>query len=169
MTVSYLALGSNIEDRVGYLAFAVSQLRQIPGLTIMAVSPVYETDPVGGPEQDSYLNAVVKIKTGMPALKILEHCNRIERMANRVRDVRWGPRTLDVDVIMVGKQETDDPTLTLPHPRAHERAFVLVPLRDIEKHLVIPRHGKIADLIAAVSIVGVAKFAPSSMIDGTDD
>jgi 2-amino-4-hydroxy-6-hydroxymethyldihydropteridine diphosphokinase len=133
------------------------------------VSPVYETDPIGGPDQDSYLNAVVKIETGMPALKVLEHCQRIENLANRVRDERWGPRTLDVDVIMVGSQQSDDPILTLPHPRAHERAFVLVPLRDIEKHLVMPRYGKIADLIANVSTSGVEKFAQSTMIDGTDD
>lgn len=169
MTISYLALGSNIEDRVGYLAFAVSQLRQIPGLTVKAVSPVYETEPVGGPEQDSYLNAVVKIETGMPAEKILEHCQRIETMAHRTREERWGPRTLDVDVIMVGTQISDNPVLTLPHPRAHERAFVLVPLRDIEKHIAIPGRGKIADLLAQTSLDGVAKFATASMIDGTDD
>ena len=169
MTICYLALGSNIEDRIGYLSFAVAQLRQIPGLRVKAVSPVYETDPVGGPEQDSYLNAVVKIETGMPAQKLLAHCQRIENSANRVRVERWGPRTLDVDVIMVGNQVSDDAELTLPHPRAHERAFVLVPLRDIEKHLVMPKYGKIADLLAAVSLAGVAKFAQPSMIDGTDD
>ena len=122
MTICYLALGSNIEDRIGYLAFAVSQLRQIPGLQLKAVSPVYETAPIGGPVQDAYLNAVVKIQTGMPALKILEHCQRIEAMANRTRDERWGPRTLDIDVIMVGNQVAEDTTLNLPHPRAHERA-----------------------------------------------
>lgn len=169
MTICYLALGSNIEDRVGYLAFAVSQFRQIPGLTVKAVSPVYETDPVGGPEQDSYLNAVVKVETGMPAEKLLEHCQRIENMAHRTREERWGPRTLDVDVIMVGSHISDDPVLTLPHPRTHERSFVLVPLRDIEKHAVIPGQGKIADLLAALTLEGVSKFAPASMIDGTDD
>ena len=169
MTICYLALGSNIEDRVGYLAFAVSQLRQIPGLSVKAVSPVYETEPIGGPEQDSYLNAVVKVQTGMPAKQLLQHCQRIESMAHRTREVHWGPRTLDVDVIMVGTQISDDPLLILPHPRTHERAFVLVPLRDIEKHAVIPSRGKIADLLAQVSLEGVAKFAPASMIDGTDE
>ena len=169
MTICYLALGSNIEDRIGYLAFAVSQLRQIPGLQLKAVSPVYETAPIGGRVQDAYLNAVVKIQTGMPALKILDHCQRIEAMAHRTRDERWGPRTLDIDVIMVGNQVSEDSTLTLPHPRAHERAFVLVPLRDIEKHLVMPKFGKIADLISAITNQEVAKFASASMIDGTDD
>lgn len=169
MTICYLSLGSNIEDRIGYLSFAISQLRQIPGLHVKAVSPVYETKPVGGPEQDSYLNAVVKVQTGMPPKKLLEHCQRIETMAHRVREERWGPRTLDVDVIMVGMHTSEDPLLELPHPRAHERAFVLVPLRDIEKHLVMPKYGKIAELIAAVSADGVEKFASASMIDGTDD
>ena len=169
MTICYIALGSNIEDRIGYLAFAVSQLRQIPGVSVKTVSPVYETQPIGGPEQGPYLNAVVKIETGMAPKKLLAHCQRIEQLAHRVREERWGPRTLDVDIIMAGNEISEDAELTLPHPRAHERAFVLVPLRDIEKHLVLPKSGSISDLLAHMSTVGVVKFAAASMIDGTDD
>lgn len=169
MTISYLSLGSNIEDRIGYLAFAISQLRQIPGFKVKAVSPVYQTDPVGGPDQDPFLNAVVKIECGVTAEKVLEHCARIEKLANRTREVRWGPRTLDIDLIMVGNQVLESEKLTIPHPRAHERAFVLIPLRDIEKHLELPGYGKILDLINSLSTAGVVKFAPASMIDGTDD
>ncbi|GIH75554.1 2-amino-4-hydroxy-6-hydroxymethyldihydropteridine diphosphokinase [Planobispora longispora] len=130
-----LALGSNLGDRFETLQGAIDSLFDAPGLEFVAVSPVYETDPVGGPEQDPYLNAVVVAESSLEPWTILDRAQGVENAFGRVRTERWGPRTLDVDVITIagpaagapGEVVSDDPRLTLPHPRAHERAFVLVP------------------------------------------
>jgi 2-amino-4-hydroxy-6-hydroxymethyldihydropteridine diphosphokinase len=128
---AYLGLGSNLGDRVAMLQLAVDELGATEGVTVVAVSRVYETAPVGGPEQDDYLNAVVAIETDLGPRELLAVAHRIEQRAGRVRDVRWGPRTLDVDVLLAGEAEIDEPDLQVPHPRMYERAFVLVPLRDV--------------------------------------
>ncbi|MBT0767703.1 2-amino-4-hydroxy-6-hydroxymethyldihydropteridine diphosphokinase [Kineosporia sp. J2-2] len=122
-----LALGTNLGDRLMILRGAVSDLREAEGLTIDVVSPVIQTDPVGGPDQPDYLNAVVLAHTTLSAREVLATCNRIEAEYGRERIERWGPRTLDIDVISYGELRSYDETLTLPHPRAHERAFVLAP------------------------------------------
>ncbi len=111
-----LALGSNLGARQQELQRAVDQLAATPGLRVTAVSPVYETDPVGGPEQPDYLNAVVLAETGLPAPDLLRRAHAIEAAARRTREVRWGPRTLDVDIIAYGDEVSADPPLTLPHP-----------------------------------------------------
>jgi 2-amino-4-hydroxy-6-hydroxymethyldihydropteridine diphosphokinase len=126
-----LALGSNLGDRAGHLRAAVAG---IPGLE--AVSDVYETAPVGGPEQGAYLNLVVRLRTDASARELLDLCRRLEAAAERVREVRWGPRTLDVDVLWVDGETVDEPDLEVPHPRMFERAFVLVPLGDVAPDLV---------------------------------
>ena len=117
---------------------------------MVAVSPVVETDPVGGPEQPDYLNAVVLGTTGLSGPELLAACQQVEADHDRVREIRWGPRTLDVDVIAYGETVSDDPVLTLPHPRAHERGFVLVPwsLADPDAVLPGPAGGPVADLAA---------------------
>ena len=132
MTRAYLALGSNLGDRLGYLQLAVDAL----GAQVVAISRVYETAPVGGPEQGAYLNAVVAIETELDPHALLQLVQRIESDAQRVRAERWGPRTLDVDVLLYDDIELDDPDLTIPHPRMWERGFVLAPLRDVAPHLV---------------------------------
>ena len=104
----------------------------------VAVSPVYETAPVGGPAQPDYLNAVLVAATSLPARAVLDRGQAAEAARRRVRGQRWGPRTLDVDVIVYGDAVSDDPELTLPHPRAHERAFVLAPWHDVDPGAVIP-------------------------------
>jgi 2-amino-4-hydroxy-6-hydroxymethyldihydropteridine diphosphokinase len=129
---AYLGLGSNLGDRGGLLQEAVDGLLRCPDLTVVAVSPVYETDPVGGPEQPAYLNAVVAIETGAPARRLLEVAHELEAAAHRVRVERWGPRTLDVDVLLVGDLQVDEPDLVVPHPRMWQRAFVMVPLADLD-------------------------------------
>jgi 2-amino-4-hydroxy-6-hydroxymethyldihydropteridine diphosphokinase len=126
-----LAIGSNLGDRLAYLQLAVDALRDAPSLQLLAFSPVYETAPVGGPDQGAFLNAVVAVETDLEPMDLLRLAQDIEQKAQRVREVRWGPRTLDVDVLLYGELRLDDPTLTLPHPRMYERAFVMVPLRDI--------------------------------------
>ena len=116
----------------------------------MTVSPVYETVPVGGPPQPDYLNAVVLARTTLAPRKLLDRLQEVEAAFDRIRDVRWGPRTLDVDIISVEGERSDDPVLTLPHPRAHERAFVLAPWQDADPGAELPGHGSVAALLAKV-------------------
>jgi len=129
---AYLGIGSNLGERLGYLQLAVDQLAATEGVTVVGVSPVYETAPVGGPEQPDYLNAVVAVDTALTPHELLRVAHDIEAAAERVRTVRWGPRTLDVDVLLVGDERVDDPDLVVPHPRMAERAFVVVPLADLD-------------------------------------
>ncbi len=136
MSRAYLALGSNLGDRFAHLQFAVDALGASGDVDLVAVSRVYETAPVGGPPQDAYLNAVVALDTALEPHTLLALAQRIERDAHRVRIERWGPRTLDVDVLMYDEVRMDDPDLTLPHPRMRERGFVLAPLRDVAPDLV---------------------------------
>ena len=145
-----IALGSNLGDRRQELQRAVDELAATRGLRIITVSPVYETAPVGGPEQPDYLNAVVLAETYRPAAELLRRAHTIEVAAQRTREVRWGPRTLDVDIIAYGAETSSDPVLTLPHPRAHERAFVLAPWLDADPGAVLPGRGRVAALLAAL-------------------
>lgn len=131
MTRAFLALGSNLGDRSQYLSDAIAAMPDVVG-----VSPVYETDPVGGPEQGAYLNVVAQLDTDLDPRGLLEVCRRLETAAERVRRERWGPRTLDVDVLWVDHNTVDEPDLVVPHPRMFERAFVLVPLRDLAPDLI---------------------------------
>ena len=131
MTRAFLGLGSNLGDRRAHLRAAVVA---IPG--VVAVSAVYETDPVGGPEQDPFLNCVVELDTLLSPHALLDLAHELEAAAARVRTVHWGPRTLDVDVLLVGDLVVDDPDLVVPHPRMYQRSFVLVPLADLAPELV---------------------------------
>lgn len=129
-TRAYLGIGSNLGERLGYLQGAVDGLAATPGIDVVAVSPVYETDPIG-PEQPDYLNAVVEVETRLTPRELLAACQRCEEEADRVRGVRWGPRTLDVDIVLYGDETVDEPDLRIPHPRWRERDFVLAPLCDL--------------------------------------
>lgn len=133
MTRAFLGLGSNLGDREALLASALDRLVAV-GLT--AVSPRYETEPVGGPEQGPFLNCVAELDTDLSARQLLAVCARLEAAAERVRVERWGPRTLDVDVLWVDGVTVDEPDLVVPHPRLFERRFVLAPLRDLAPDLV---------------------------------
>lgn len=142
MSRAYLGIGSNLGDRLAYLQLAVDRLATAEGITVVAVSPVYETDPVGGPVQDDFLNAVVAVETTLAPHALLAVAQGAEAAARRVRTERWGPRTLDVDVLLVDDLVSDDPVLTIPHPRMGERAFVLAPLHDVAPGLVtVPPDG----------------------------
>lgn len=131
---AYLALGSNLGDRLAHLQGAVDGLAAADGVRVQALSPVYETAPVGGPSQDDYLNAVVAVDSDRSPRQLLELAQALERAAGRVRRERWGPRTLDVDVLLVEGSEVHDPDLEVPHPRLTERGFVLAPLADLGVH-----------------------------------
>lgn len=129
---AFVAIGSNLGDRRAYLEAAVADLPDV-----VAVSPVYETDPLGGPAgQGPYLNAVVELRTALSPHELLGAAREAEAAAQRVRRERWGPRTLDVDILLVGELTVDDAELTVPHPRMRERAFVLAPLADLAPELV---------------------------------
>lgn len=145
---AFLGLGSNIGDRRAILREAVGA---IPDL--IAVSPVYETDPVGGPEQDAYYNIVVELRTVRSPRELLELCHRLEQAAGRVRRIRWGPRTLDVDVLLVGDAVVDDDDLTVPHPRMTTRNFVMAPLLDLAPDLDIAGYDP-AEAIGDVTNIG---------------
>lgn len=126
-----LGLGSNMGDRVEFLRTAVAAIPDV-----VAISSAFETDPVGGVEQDPFLNIVVELDTSLSPRELLQVCRDRESAAERVRVIRWGPRTLDVDVLWVDGETVDDPDLEVPHPRMFERAFVLVPLADLAPDLL---------------------------------
>lgn len=148
---AFIGLGSNLGDRRAELGRAVSTLREHGDLT--AVSPLYETDPVGGPDgQARYLNAVVELCTRDTPRELLERCAALEAAAHRVRTVRFGPRTLDADVLLVEGEAVDEPDLQVPHPRMWERRFVLAPLRDLDPDLVPP--GALERAEGSVSLIG---------------
>ena len=164
MTAVVLALGSNLGDRQDILQGAVDAIVGLPGMRVTAVSPVYETVPVGGPAQPDYLNAVVLADAARPARELLDRLHEIEAAFDRVRVVRWGPRTLDIDVVDFGGERSDDPELTLPHPRAHERAFVLGPWRDVDPDAALPGHGPVAGLLAKADRSGLRRSNLSLVI-----
>jgi len=136
-----LALGANLGDRDATLQSALGDLARVPGITVAAVSPVVETDPVGGPEQPPYLNAVAVLATTLSPLELLAACLAVEQEHGRVRDVRWGARTLDLDVIAYGDLVARSERLELPHPRAAGRAFVLAPWAALEPQARLPVAG----------------------------
>lgn len=136
-----LSLGSNLGDRDAHLHTAVSALQQAEGLRVVARSRVVATDPVGGPSQGEYLNAIVLLECWVPPFDLLAICQQIEADHERERQTRWGPRTLDIDIIKYGEVIDDHELLTLPHPRAHQRAFVLIPWAQVDPEAQLPGVG----------------------------
>lgn len=158
MSRAVLSLGANLGDRAGALRTALTALKN-DGL--VARSTLYETPPWGPVDQPPYLNAIAVVRGPRDAAGWLDRAHELEQAAGRTRDVRFGPRTLDVDVVTVIEDDgtpvlSDDPALTLPHPRAHERAFVLVPWLALDPGAVLPGHGRVADLVAALPPEDVA-------------
>jgi 2-amino-4-hydroxy-6-hydroxymethyldihydropteridine diphosphokinase len=152
-----LALGSNLGDRQDILQGGVDAIAGIEGVRLTGVSPVYETVPVGGPPQPDYLNAVVLAEVTISSRDLLDRLHEVEAAFDRIRLVRWGPRTLDIDIITVAGEHSDDPDLTLPHPRAHERAFVLGPWHDVDPDAVLPGWGPVADLLTHADQTGIRR------------
>ncbi|MDT9689613.1 2-amino-4-hydroxy-6-hydroxymethyldihydropteridine diphosphokinase [Streptomyces sp. P9(2023)] len=156
-----IALGANLGNRLETLQGAVDALEDTPGLRVKAVSPVYETEPWGVEpgSQPSYLNAVALVKTTLPPSSLLERAHAVEEAFHRVREERWGARTIDVDIVAYADVVSDDPVLTLPHPRAHERAFVLAPWHDVDPDAQLPGLGPVADLLSALGRDGIVPRA----------
>jgi dihydroneopterin aldolase/2-amino-4-hydroxy-6-hydroxymethyldihydropteridine diphosphokinase len=158
MTTVALSIGANLGDRLAALQYAVDTLAEIGEIT--AVSEVYETDPVGGPEQPDYYNAVVILQTDAEPMEVLAAAHRAEQGKGRTREVRWGARTLDVDVLAHGQHVSDDPVLTLPHPRAVDRSFVMVPWAQVDPGFLLPDGRRVADVASALSAEGVRRVGP---------
>jgi 2-amino-4-hydroxy-6-hydroxymethyldihydropteridine diphosphokinase len=155
---TFLALGSNLGDRAANLQTAIARLS--PAVTVLACSPIYETAPWGFTDQPAFLNQVVQGTTTLSPLELLHQIKSIETQLGRVPTVRYGPRTIDLDILFYENQVFDTPQLTIPHPRLHERAFVLVPLADLAPNWVHPVFDQtIAALLQKVELTGVHRFA----------
>lgn len=150
MARAVIALGANLGDARAAVAGAVGALRAEAGIEVIAESSVYATAPIGGVEQPDYLNAVVIVETSLSPRELLDALHAIENSWHRTREVRWGPRTLDLDLIDYAGVTSDDPELTLPHPRAHERAFVLVPWLEADPEAALTGFGPVAPLVPAL-------------------
>jgi 2-amino-4-hydroxy-6-hydroxymethyldihydropteridine diphosphokinase len=147
--VAYVALGSNLGDRAAHLERALAALRETAGVELLAVSSLHETEPVGGPPQGPYLNAAAALRTRLGPRALLERLQAIEAAAGRRRGPeRAAPRTLDLDLIFYGSRRIDEPGLVVPHPRCHQRAFVLAPLREIAPDFVHPGLGESVEALA---------------------
>jgi 2-amino-4-hydroxy-6-hydroxymethyldihydropteridine diphosphokinase len=152
-----LSLGSNLGDREAHLAAGLEVVATVT--PVVAVSDVYETEPVGGVDQPQFLNLAALVATGDPERALLA-AHSAEDARGRLRQRRWGPRTLDVDVVAVGARRSADPRLTLPHPRAHERAFVLRPWLDLDADAELPGHGAVRDCLRRTGEQGLRRVGP---------
>ena len=156
--LAVLSLGSNVGDRFAHLQGAVEALADTPGVTVVTASPVYETEPVDAPDgSPAFLNAVLLADTTLSVATLLERARAVETAFGRERLAPSAPRTLDVDLVVVGDRLSQTDELTLPHPRAHERAFVLAPWNDVDGEASIPGRGRVADLLALVDRSGVVR------------
>ena len=145
---AYIGIGGNLDDPLLQMRRAFRALHELPASRCVACSPLYRSAPVGGPSgQPDYLNAAAALDTTLAPDELLTALQAIETAQGRTRTVRWGPRTLDLDLLLYDRLVLDEPRLTLPHPRLHERAFVLYPLYDIAPALEIPGHGLLTDLL----------------------
>jgi 2-amino-4-hydroxy-6-hydroxymethyldihydropteridine diphosphokinase len=150
VTVAYVGLGANIGPREVTLLRAVDLLAEADDVEVLAVSQLRETDPVGMVNQPRFLNGAARIDTSLPPRMLLELLLRIEQCLGRVREERWGPRTVDLDLLVYGDVTVDEPGLRVPHPRLHERRFALEPLAELDPELVVPGLGAVSGALAAL-------------------
>lgn len=149
MPRAYVGLGANLGDRAATLRRAVELLAGEAGVDVVAVSELRETDPVGVVDQPRFLNGAAMVETSLSPRELLDVLLRIERSLGRVRDgTRWGPRTIDLDLLLYGAEEVEEPGLQVPHPRLHERLFALVPLAELDPELRIPGKGTVSEALA---------------------
>lgn len=158
---AYIGLGANLDDPVAQILTAADEVANLPDVEGIALSPLYTSKPVGPQDQPDYVNAAMRIKTGLTPLQLLGALQRIENNHGRVRATRWGARTLDLDLLLFDQQAIDLPELTVPHPELAKRAFVLYPLADIaDSALPIPGLGSLASLLAACPKDDISKLTP---------
>lgn len=162
--VAYVGIGSNLAEPLQQVQRAVAALEKLPSVDLLAVSPWYGSHPVGGPaDQPDYINGVACLKTSLLPHALLDALQAIEHQQQRVRRERWGARTLDLDLLLYDNECVHDDRLTLPHPRLHERAFVLVPLADIAPQLTLPNGCSVASLLPALSTEGLWPLSHSDV------
>ena len=150
MPRAYVGLGSNVGDRRGTIEQAVERLETKDGIEVVAVSTLRETEPVGVLDQPRFLNGAVAVETLLSPRELLDALLEIEGALGRVRRERWGPRTIDLDLLVYGGEVVDEPGLRVPHPRLHERRFALEPLAELDPRLVVPGVGSVTELLAAL-------------------
>ena len=161
MATAFLGLGSNLGDRLANLQGAVRLLAGATDIVVVASSRVWETDAVGGPPQPDYLNAVIEVRTSLSPGELLAACRRVEVDLGRVREVRWGPRTIDVDMLLFDELTIDREDLSVPHPRLTERAFALLPLLELDPHARLPDGSRLSDArLGPGAVSGARPFAP---------
>ena len=167
MAVVYLGLGSNIGDRTHYLVQACTALHHHAAIEVKTVSALYQTDPVGVTKQDWFLNAVACLDTSLSPLALLDVTQATERRLGRVPTFRWGPRCIDIDILLYDDLEVRTPHLTLPHALFHQRPFVLIPLHELAPDLSLPSGKRVREVLAALSTDGVQRLNPfPSFVDG---
>lgn len=160
----FIALGANLGDPVATVNAAIAALRELPQTRLVAASSLYRTAPVGLLHQPDFINAVAEVFTVLPAPTFLDQLFVIEAQFGRHRSEKNAPRTLDLDLLLYGDRVSADPQLTLPHPRLHQRAFVLAPLAEIAPELVIPGHGRVSELLFRCADQQIQRLAPPSSI-----
>jgi len=151
MSNIFIALGSNLENPKEQIKQGILSIKDIEGVKILRKSYLYETPPVGILDQPNFINAVIKIDSDLSPYELLDKLLKIENMAGRIRVNKNGPRTLDLDILLFDNLILNDENLTIPHPRMHERLFVLLPLKDIDENIVIPNQGPIKHIIKDIS------------------
>ena len=150
--IAYLSIGSNMGDRLKTFEAAFNLLSEHPQVQLESCSSLYETDPVGYTEQDCFLNAVFKVQTNLEPEELLKTCMEIERELGRKREKRWGPRTLDLDILLYNHENIETENLSIPHPRMHERSFVMIPLMEIAPEISLPNMDiSLSDLLNKIS------------------
>lgn len=160
MTVTaYIALGSNLGDRAGHISAATKALGELPNSSIHACSPWYQSIAIGPGQQPDYINAVVAITTRLEPLPLLAKLHAIEAGRGRTRGLRWGPRSLDLDLLLYGSRVIQHPELTVPHPRLTERNFVIYPLADIAPSLILPNGVSLKELLAKTTSAGIVRLS----------
>lgn len=156
--ISYLSLGSNLSNPILQLDNALESIGSNSNISMIDVSSYYKTAPVGGVEQDDFINAVCKIDTLLTPIDLLRVCHEIEQKQRRVREQRWGPRTIDIDILLYGDKIISTEELIVPHIEMSARGFVLIPLSEIDENMEIPGHGLLSDLLVLVGESGVVKI-----------
>ncbi len=167
--IAWISIGSNLDLPVAQVRHALESLAAVPESTLLWHSHLYQTAPVGGVPQPAFVNAVARLQTALPDRDLLSHLQMLEAAAGRRRaeEIYWGPRVLDLDLLSYGSTHSTDPELTLPHPRLHERSFVLVPLAEFDPELIIPGCGRIARHLSAVagqSVICIPDHAPEMAV-----
>jgi len=166
MPIVYIALGTNLEPRAAHLEKALELFRSLPDLEVKRVSSIYESKPVGYLDQPDFLNLVFEAETDLLPLELLDSCQSIEQELGRVRTIRFGPRTLDVDIVLYGAERIEEDRLTVPHPRMQERSFVLLPLQELNPEFVVPEWNKTINALVTElppkDLEEIWKYAPES-------